>query len=626
MKSLWVLDLILVAVVAAHLFLAPYTKVEESFNIQAIHDILNYGVSPLALEYFDHKTFPGVVPRTFVGSVALAGIVKAIDYVYTISTGTSFVADGPNGQLHVQVLARAVLAAANIAGLLALRSSLGKISAKSRKTASSVFYTFMLLSQFHLIFYASRTLPNFVVLPLVNFGLSKVLIGDLSGLTWLAFSGAVFRLEVGVFATIIALVSSLVFGQSNLFQGVFMLAVGTIVGLTLTYTVDSYFWGTTSLPEVQAFVFNVVQGKSVEWGVEPYSAYFTKYIINFFRPPHVLVLAVFGLLRDPAGTGPLNPEKKVVTHPARNSLRILGVSALLFVSVMSFQPHKEWRFIIYVAPVFTLLAGHGFAYLWYKNAASYAHRLLVLLVIGSTFVSLAISSFMAFASSYNYPGGGAIQYVNKLVSQAPSNKNITIHMDVPACMTGITHFTEFHRPNLIFDKTESEHALAKIWNNVDYLITQKDMSQPLASDLIVYDASHWDHLASIPAFAGINVRGAVQTVQLIVKSEEFRTHFVSSVLSDLQQGQFKTLAAVIKNSVVLKKYLHVYKRTAPDVMPTILDSSAEDDRAQVEEALKKEFEDQLRNQIDPEEFRESVNEQIDSIEDRAQAKRVVDEL
>lgn len=62
-----------------HLFLAPYTKVEESFNLQAIHDILAYGIPlkdagvVLAADY-DHVSYPGAVPRSLVGAVLLAGL------------------------------------------------------------------------------------------------------------------------------------------------------------------------------------------------------------------------------------------------------------------------------------------------------------------------------------------------------------------------------------------------------------------------------------------------------------------------------------------------------------------------------------------------------------------------
>lgn len=38
------------AVAVLHVSLAPYTKVEESFNLHATHDILMYGVSREALK------------------------------------------------------------------------------------------------------------------------------------------------------------------------------------------------------------------------------------------------------------------------------------------------------------------------------------------------------------------------------------------------------------------------------------------------------------------------------------------------------------------------------------------------------------------------------------------------
>lgn len=65
--------------IIAHLIYSPYTKVEESFNLQATHDILRYGLatanvtSSLQADY-DHFTFPGAVPRTFVGPLFLAGL------------------------------------------------------------------------------------------------------------------------------------------------------------------------------------------------------------------------------------------------------------------------------------------------------------------------------------------------------------------------------------------------------------------------------------------------------------------------------------------------------------------------------------------------------------------------
>lgn len=67
---------------------APFTKVEESFNVQAMHDFIFGGgiVSVVAgtthtdatassgLATFDHHAFPGVVPRTCLGALAVASV------------------------------------------------------------------------------------------------------------------------------------------------------------------------------------------------------------------------------------------------------------------------------------------------------------------------------------------------------------------------------------------------------------------------------------------------------------------------------------------------------------------------------------------------------------------------
>jgi hypothetical protein len=63
--------LLLLASTILHALLAPFTKVEESFHLQATHDLLFHG-RQLAL--YDHLEFPGVVPRSFAGSLLLAAV------------------------------------------------------------------------------------------------------------------------------------------------------------------------------------------------------------------------------------------------------------------------------------------------------------------------------------------------------------------------------------------------------------------------------------------------------------------------------------------------------------------------------------------------------------------------
>lgn len=63
----WSLRLTFLTLVWIYILLIPYTKVEESFNLQAIRDILKLG---LRFQDYDHQQFPGVVPRTFLAAIA----------------------------------------------------------------------------------------------------------------------------------------------------------------------------------------------------------------------------------------------------------------------------------------------------------------------------------------------------------------------------------------------------------------------------------------------------------------------------------------------------------------------------------------------------------------------------
>jgi alpha-1,6-mannosyltransferase len=138
-------DLLLLLVLFFYVLCCPYTKVEESFNIQAIHDLLFYGPSNLHL--FDHLDFPGVVPRTFLGAILV--------YI---------------GMLPLHLLLRS-LDAPKWVELIGCRSVIALFSwicfVYFRNAVSQRFgercgklLTALLACQFHLCFYMSRSLPN----------------------------------------------------------------------------------------------------------------------------------------------------------------------------------------------------------------------------------------------------------------------------------------------------------------------------------------------------------------------------------------------------------------------------------------------------------------------------------
>ncbi|RCK66498.1 Dol-P-Man:Man(7)GlcNAc(2)-PP-Dol alpha-1,6-mannosyltransferase [Candida viswanathii] len=573
------LDGALIALISFHLVLSPYTKVEESFNIQAIHDILKYGVFPIeAIDNYDHKQFPGVVPRTFIGSLVLAGFTQPFIW---LSSKLGIELNGYD----LQKLVRGLLGLINAWMLIRLRDSINKVTFRDRKSKTKgmigFWYLVLLLSQFHLMYYSSRTLPNFIALPLVNFSLSKIIVGDVSGLTWLAFTGIVFRLEVGMFAVLIAIVSSVIFGQSSIFVNLVYLTMGTVIGGLSSVCIDSYFWGRLLVPEVDSFIFNIVNGKSAEWGVEPWGAYFRKYLFQLFRPPVVLMLALPGLVGDPADDGTKFGDKNAVPHPARYSLYILSISSVLFIAAMSFQPHKEWRFIIYTVPIFTLQAANGLTNIFQKWSMNFMNRLLGMIIVGTIAISAVMSLQMGYISSFNYPGGDALTFTNKYVLANYKDTPVAIHMDVPACMTGVTRFGELTNSLLVtYDKKEEDVD----FNDYDIVITHNELRG-------------WEELYVAKAFERISLDIFVQLLRAQKKDKTVILNIVKTILAELATGELTTLHSIIRSTVIIGDYLHVYKNLNinPKVVP-------EETQIVVAEEL------------NPDEIREEVNEQIDEIE------------
>ncbi|EJS41908.1 ecm39p [Saccharomyces arboricola H-6] len=543
-----VLDTVLLAVISFYLIQAPFTKVEESFNIQAIHDILTYSVFDIS--QYDHLKFPGVVPRTFVGSVIIAMLSRP--YLYL----SSLVQTARPTSIDVQLVVRAVVGLTNGLSFIYLKNALqdmfDKITKKKKEekeekdiyvydSVGSWFLLF-LISSFHLMFYSTRTLPNFIMtLPLTNVALGLVLLDRYNAAIFLsAFTAIVFRLEVSALSAGIALYS-VIFKRISLFNAIKFGIFGLGLGSAISIIIDSYFWQEWCLPEVDGFLFNVVAGYASRWGVEPLTAYFTHYLRMMFMPPTVLLLNYFGYKLAPT------------------NLRIISLASLFHIIVLSFQPHKEWRFIVYALPSILLLGATGAAHLWENMKIKKITNVLFLTILPlSILTSFVISMGFLYISKMNYPGGEALTSFNDMIVEN-NITNVTVHISIPPCMTGVTLFGELNHEvyGVNYDKTENSTVLKDMWPAFDFLITHEPTAAQLPFENTTTD--NWELIGTTKMFTGFD---PTYITNLIFKEEVNVLSLLKQILFDKKPAVF--LKELATNSIVKNDVFFTYKRIKLD--------------------------------------------------------------
>ncbi|KAL7922618.1 glycosyltransferase family 22 protein [Trichoderma austrokoningii] len=472
------IDLLVVVVPLLHLLAAPYTKVEESFNLQATHDILVHGtpthdVHQRLSSAYDHFAFPGAVPRTFVGPVLLAGVSQPLIALA--------------GFEHAQAIVRAVLGGFNAACLVvfaaAVRAAFGRAAAR--------WWVLLSVTQFHVVFYLSRTLPNMFafglttlasafLLPKTNPSLQRTRRRQAIGL--LVFATAIFRSELAI---LLAATGLLVLARRHLSLrelATFFLA-SFLAALGLSIPIDSYFWQRPLWPELAGFYYNAVLGSSSNWGVSPWHYYFTSALPRLLLNP--LCFPLIGLALYQPGTS--------------RRVQDLVIPSLAFIAVYSIQPHKETRFIFYTVPSLTAAAAIGASFISSRRSKSLLYGLATAVLSLSIVAAFAASTAMLLLSSLNYPGGDALSQLYAITSNTPSSPpRLFVHADVLTCMTGLTLFGQNpHGPTLQFDKTESSEELHShnFWSQFDYALME-DPSLVLGT---------WDTIGQIHSYDGIQL-------------------------------------------------------------------------------------------------------------------------
>ncbi|CAG8483911.1 3327_t:CDS:2, partial [Acaulospora morrowiae] len=438
-------DLFLCFLVTVHIMLCPFTKVEESFNLQATHDIMEYGMGPESLKKFDHFEFPGVVHRTFVGPLLLSGASWP-----TVKTLEIFFPDFD--KFFRQYVVRFYLGLSGIFALSKLRLSI------STSFGRQVSVAFGILSacQFHTIFWASRPLPNIFAFPLVILAFSHWVSAAspsddsnehlLSSIRYITFAMVIFRFELILLLASIVLLE-LWLGNLKFFDALRVFSSTALVSLGLSTIIDSYFWQELTWPEGSVFYFNIVLGKSVEWGVLPFHAYFTSFL------PRLLLTS-----------GPLSVLSVFTDARTRRFL----LPMLIYLVGFSRLEHKEWRFIVYVVPIFNMCAAMGWVSMRRKGF-KFINRFIIVLLLLSFLASIAIM----FISSINYPGGVALQRIHLIQKEYSSAR---IHLDVYTAMTGASRFGQL-RNDWEYYKNETHSSPADYLHYTHLLTSDPEMHE-----------------------------------------------------------------------------------------------------------------------------------------------------
>jgi len=496
--NLMMLQLVLVIVVAFfYLFTCPYTKVEESFNLQAMHDLLFHRTQ---LDRFDHLEFPGVVPRTFVGPLFVT---------FWISPIASFLELLGVSKDVCLYLARGCLGLSVLYVFTLYRVAVGF------KFGQSVAFwlTILTLSQFHFLFYVTRPLPNiFALIPLL-LALHSYVVGNLKHFIWQsAFACIVFRSElvllVGLFAAWDVFLARKLSIKSLILQG----CTAGLLSVLVTVGIDSLFWKRPLWPEGEVLYFNTILNKSSDWGTSPFLWYFYSALPRALGPA-VLLIPV-GLFLD---------------------LRLLRliIPSLLFVFIYSLLPHKELRFVIYAVPILNVASARAADYLWSNRNKSYRRHVASVGLLAILAGNLAISTMSFWASFHNYPGGQALKQLHEMENV---NENLKVHMDWNVAQTGASRFLEISSAWRYSKEEDLEPGGMQMLEFTHLLLGVDDK-------LGTFDLSPYQHTHSI--------------VKVIPGFSRFSVHWNEfPPLQIILEPKVAILKKIVLSSVVLNSTLH----------------------------------------------------------------------
>ncbi|KAF7814727.1 dol-P-Man:Man(7)GlcNAc(2)-PP-Dol alpha-1,6-mannosyltransferase [Senna tora] len=402
-------DLLLGSIAAFYVLMVPYTKVEESFNVQAMHDILYHRHH---LDNYDHLEFPGVVPRTFIGALLVSLLAAPFVFIMSLMHLPKFYS-----LLIVRMALGCII-------LYTLRFFRCQIRDKFGHQVEA-FFVILTAIQFHLLFYSTRPLPNILALGVVNLAYGYWFKGNFyAALNSLIFATIVFRCDMILLLCPLGL-QLLLTKEISLWDSLKRCIGMAFLSIGLTLLVDSILWKRLLWPEFEVFWFNSVLNKSSEWGTHAFHWYFTSALPRSLLAAYPLSVVGLGLFVD-------------------RRVRSFIFPVLSFILLYSKLPHKELRFIISSIPIFNLSASIA-AIRIYNNKKKPFWNLLFLVLLGLLLISIGCSISTFMASYWNYPSGHALKELHQIGILNDTTEQ-WVHIDTFSAMNGISRFCETDFP------------------------------------------------------------------------------------------------------------------------------------------------------------------------------------
>ena len=452
-------QLFLFLVSLSYLWICPHSKVEESFSLQAVHDLFYHGVSPILtlssgqengdteIPPYDHLQYPGVVPRSFTGPLFLAvacQIIRLIFYPFYD------IAESP---MDVQFMARFILLSAFVHGWFRLAAS---VDGRVGGTRTGTWLLLLTACQFHMPFYASRMLPNIFATTLCLHAFSAWIADRIPEAAVLVImTTAIFRCDVILLLFTAGLSWICVQRKLGILQSIRLGVFTGVASLVCTVPLDSALWQRPVWPEGEVLFFNTILNKSSEWGVSAWYFYFSSSLpkamvltlpmvpLAILQVPEKLATVENILVRQTQ----LRPDIPHVNLLDTKWMPIL-LPAFGYVVLYSFLGHKETRFLFPVLPVFNLAAAIGLdrvflvAFPQKEKRPSMLGRLAFLICLVSLVLTLVSSWCFVAVSHSNYPGGDALSALSQRLDSVTKSENTTarVYVDVASAMSGVSLF------------------------------------------------------------------------------------------------------------------------------------------------------------------------------------------